>query len=104
VAWPKGICVVFVPHTTAGLVINPPQLFHFRSPKGAEVDLVLEGNSRVVGIEVRSTQTATAEDFKGLKALAELAGRRFHRGLVLYFGHQAVAGSNLEAIPLTALW
>jgi hypothetical protein len=33
----------------------------------------------------------TAEDFKRLKVLAELAGRRFHRGLVLYLGRQAAA-------------
>jgi predicted AAA+ superfamily ATPase len=84
---------------------DPPQLFHFRTPKGAEVDLVLEQNGHVVGVEVRSAQTVTAEDFKGLKALAELAGRRFHRGLVLYLGRQAVAfGPNLQAVPLTALW
>jgi hypothetical protein len=50
-------------------------------------------------------ETVTAQDFKGLKALAELAGRRFHRGLVLYPGRQAVAfGPNLQAAPLTALW
>jgi predicted AAA+ superfamily ATPase len=84
---------------------DPPQLFHFRTPKGAEVDLVLERNGHVVGVEVRSTQTVTAGDFKGLKALAEVAGRRFHRGLVLYLGRQAVAfGPNLQAVPLTALW
>jgi hypothetical protein len=47
----------------------------------------------------------TAEDFKGLKALAELAGRRFHRGFVLYLGRQAAAfGPKLQAVPLTALW
>jgi Holliday junction resolvase-like predicted endonuclease len=69
------------------------------------VDLVLERNGHVVGVEVRSSQTATAEDFKGLKALADIAGRRFHRGLVLYLGRQPVAfGPNLQAVPLTALW
>ena len=59
----------------------------------------------MVGVEVRSAQTVTAEDFKGLNALAELAGRRFHRGLVLHLGRQSVAfGSSLQAVPLTALW
>lgn len=83
----------------------PPQLFHFRTPRGAEVDLVLEGNGHVVGVEVRSTQTVTAENFKGLRALADLAGRRFHRGLVLYLGPQMAAfGPDLQAVPLTALW
>ena len=84
---------------------DPPQVFHFRMAKGAEVDLVLERNDHVVGVEVRSAQTVTAGDFKGLKALAELAGRRFRRGLVLYLGRQATAfGPNLQAVPLTALW
>ena len=69
------------------------------------MDLVLERNGQVVGVEVRSAQTVTAEDCKGLKALAELPGRRFHRGLVLHLGRQSVAfGSKLHAVPLTALW
>jgi Histidine phosphatase superfamily (branch 1) len=44
-------------------------------------------------------------DFKGLKALADIAGRRFHRGLVLYLGRQAVAfgpicpGSDGDGAP-----
>ncbi len=74
---------------------------HPREPRST----VLERNGHVVGVEVRSTQTATAEDFKGLKALAALAGRRFDRGIVLYLGRQAVAfGPNLHAVPLTGLW
>jgi predicted AAA+ superfamily ATPase len=84
---------------------DPPQVFHFRTPTGAEVDLVLERNGHVLGIEVRSAQTVTVEDFKGLKALAELTGSRFRRGIVLYLGRQAVTfGPNLQAVPLTALW
>src|SRR5581483_1304145 len=53
----------------------------------------------------RGDRPVTAEDFKGLQALAELAGRRFHRGLVLHLGRQAAAfGPNLHAVPLTVLW
>lgn len=84
---------------------DAPQLFHFRTPKGAEVDVVLERDGHVVGVEIRASQTVTADDFRGLKALADLAGRRFHRGLVLHLGHQVVSfGSRLDAVPLTALW
>lgn len=71
----------------------------------ARLGRAVERNGHVVGVEVRSTQTAIAEDFKGLKALADLAGRRFHRGIVLYLGRQVVAfGPNLHAVPLTGLW
>jgi len=82
-----------------------PRLFHFRTPKGAEVDVVLERDGHVVGIEIRAAHTVTADDFRGLRVLAELAGRRFHRGLVLYLGGQAVAfGPQLHAVPFTAVW
>jgi predicted AAA+ superfamily ATPase len=84
---------------------DAPECHHFRTPQGAEVDLVLERNGHVVGIEVRASQTVMGGDFKGLSALAERAGRRFHRGLVIYLGGHVVAfGRNLHAVPLTALW
>lgn len=84
---------------------DAPEIHHFRTPQGAEVDLVLERNGRVVGVEVRASQTVTGADFRGLNALAELAGRRFHRGLVVYLGGHTVAfGQNVHAVPLTALW
>jgi len=84
---------------------DAPDLHHFRTPQGAEVDLVLEWDGRIVGIEVRASQTVTGGDLKGLSALAELAGQRFHRGLVVYLGGRVVGfGQNFHAVPLTALW
>ena len=79
---------------------------HFRTENGFEVDLVLEDPAgQIVGIEVKSTSTINAHDFKGLKALADIAGDRFVRGLVLYLGDQAVPfARNLAALPINALW
>lgn len=83
-----------------------PALYHFRTHQGDEVDLVLERRSgALVGIEVKSAATVTGADFKGLRALAEAAGRRFHRGLVLYTGTEVVPfGSRLHAVPVDVLW
>jgi uncharacterized protein len=83
-----------------------PRMFHFRTQTGQEVDVVLEDPSgRLVGIEVKTTAVVGAEDFKGLRALAEGAGKHFHRGIVLYTGTGMVPfGQNLHAIPVTALW
>ena len=67
----------------AGWSADPPALYHFRTHEGDEVDLVLERRGgALVGIEVKSTATVTAADFKGLRALAQIAGRRFRRGIV----------------------
>jgi predicted AAA+ superfamily ATPase len=83
-----------------------PNLFHFRTHNGDEVDLVLEDPSgRIVGIEVKASASVNAGNFKGLKALADATGDRFQRGIVLYAGNSAVPfGKNLWALPMPSLW
>jgi len=89
-----------------GWSTTSPALYHFRTHEGDEVDLVLERRSgALVGIEVKSAATVTGADFKGLRALAQAAGRRFHRGIVLYTGAEAVPfGPRLHALPVESLW
>lgn len=83
-----------------------PALFHYRTQKQQEVDLVLEdGRGRLVGIEVKKTASPTSSDFKGLRHLSEQTSKRFLRGILLYTGSTSVAfGSNLHAVPVSALW
>lgn len=83
-----------------------PALYHFRTAKGEEVDVVLESPSgRLVGLQVKATVSLQASDFRGLRSLAESARQRFQRGILLYLGDQAVPfGSNLFALPITSLW
>jgi uncharacterized protein len=83
-----------------------PQAFHFRTQTGQEVDVVLEdGSGQIVGIEVKASATISTHDFKGLRALAETAGSRFHRGVVLYTGTEPLPfGSPFHALPVSALW
>jgi predicted AAA+ superfamily ATPase len=82
-----------------------PHMFHYRTHTGAEVDVVLEGGGRIVGIEVKSSATITADDFKGLRHLAETTGDRFHRGVLLYGGTELLPfGPGMYAIPIPAVW
>ncbi|MCK4548280.1 MAG: ATP-binding protein [Candidatus Eisenbacteria sp.] len=83
-----------------------PRLFHFRTPAGQEVDIVLEDAAgSVVGIEVKASASVRADDFKGLRALRDALGSRFVRGIVLYTGFESVAfGPKLSAQPITVLW
>ena len=82
------------------------QLFHFRTQTGQEVDIVLEDSSgHVVGIEIKSSASVGADDFKGLRLLHETIGKRFLRGIVLYAGSEFIPfGSELYALPIGALW
>lgn len=83
-----------------------PALHHFRTHNGDEVDLVLEDRAgRIVGIEVKASATIDASHFKGLRTLAEVAGKRFVRGIVLHAGKISIPfASNLLALPLTEIW
>jgi predicted AAA+ superfamily ATPase len=83
-----------------------PTLGHLRTVKLKEVDFVLDAASKgVVGIEVRATHTPGPNDTEGLRYLAELAGDRFLRGIVLYLGPDTLPlGKDLWAIPISALW
>jgi len=90
----------------AGWSRTRPSFCHLRSHSGDEVDLVLEDRAgNLVGIEVKSGATLSAADFKGLRSLAAMVGRRFRRGVVLYTGTEAVGfAPNLHALPVEALW
>ncbi len=83
------------------------ELYYFRTTHGNnEVDVVLEsGDGRIVGIEIKARDSVSERDFKGMKVLAEMAGKKFHRGIVLYLGDKVVPfGENLLAVPVQALW
>jgi uncharacterized protein len=82
------------------------KLFHYRTLLGQEVDLLLErDDGRVVGLEVKSSASIQAKDFKGLQSLSETLGEAFHRGAVLYTGAEVLPfGPKLWAVPVSGLW
>lgn len=82
------------------------ELFHYRTKDKVEVDAVLENRmGHVVGIEVKAASTVKAEDFRGLRHLAERTGDDLLCGLVLYTGTQTLSfGPRLKAMPISALW
>ena len=90
----------------AGWSTTQPTLYHFRTAKGEEVGVVLEAPSgEIVGVEVKAAVSIGADDFHGLRILADVAGRRFLRGILLYLGDQAVPfGTNLYALPVSSVW
>lgn len=71
-----------------------------------EVDLVLEeGAGSVAGVEVKAASSVSEADFRGMRKLAELAGRHFAHGIVLYDGEACIRfGDCFHAVPLRWLW
>ncbi len=64
-------------------------LYHFRSNRKHEVDIILErNNTKIIGIEIKASASVKTRDFKGLATLAEFAGKQFERGILFYTGQE----------------
>lgn len=83
------------------------RLYHWRSADRREVDILIDGGHRLVGVEVKSAATVTADDFKHLKWFAtDGPGKgRNTTGLVFYLGREKLTfGDGNFALPLSSLW
>ena len=57
------------------------------------------------GVEVKAGATLGGSDVRGLQAMANAAGKRWVRGVVLYTGTEVIPfAANLHALPLPLLW
>lgn len=83
-----------------------PDIYHFRTTSGTEVDIILENRqAQIIGIEVKSAEKVTVDDFKGLKHLQEKIDKKLLKGIVFYCGSQVVPfGKDLWALPINCLW
>ncbi len=82
------------------------EIYHYRDHNKVEVDIVLENRRRqVIGIEVKAASTVRADDFDGLRRLAERLGEDFIAGVVLYTGTSTLPfGPRFRAVPVSAVW
>lgn len=84
---------------------EPVAFSHFRDKDQVEVDVVLESEGRLAGVEVKAGATVTRDDFKGLRKLKDTARKRFAAGVVIYDGDQVARFEDgLYAVPISALW
>ncbi len=80
-----------------------PRLYHFRDAKGLEVDLVLDGASKLHLIECKSGRTIGDDFFSGLRRLAESGIERGRvataESVLVYGGDEAQRRSDARAVP-----
>jgi uncharacterized protein len=82
------------------------ELYHYRTRDQVEVDIIIENRrGSVVAIDVKAASTVRADDFRGLRHLADRLGDSLAVGVVLYTGQQTLPfGPRFRAIPISALW
>jgi predicted AAA+ superfamily ATPase len=83
-----------------------PSVMHYRTPKGTEIDFILEAaDGRVAAVEVKASSSVGPADFRRFERLRETLGSRFVRGVVFYTGDRALPfGEDLAAWPISILW
>lgn len=84
----------------------PFTIHQFRERDGREVDFVLEGpGGAVVGIEVKSSTSPSADSSNHLRWLRDKMGERFVAGVLLHLGTRASSfGEKIYALPVSAMW
>ena len=84
---------------------EPWNIYYYRDKDQVEVDFILENHAhKIIGIEVKASQTILNQDFRGLRKLASLADKNWISGIVLYNGDKCLSfGDNLWAIPFSFL-
>lgn len=76
-------------------------LYYYRTHHGAEVDLLIETRSGIIGVEIKSREDVFSKDIRNLQDIAERLGCRWAGGLVVYNGSRLfkMIDSNIWAIP-----
>jgi predicted AAA+ superfamily ATPase len=85
---------------------NSYHLMYYRDADKYEVDFVIENSvGNLVCVEVKATATVKESDLRGLKKLANVAGKQFQMGVLLYDGMKMMPlGDRIWAAPLSSLW
>ena len=62
-------------------------------------------SSCLVGWSKKASTTVGESDFRGLRGLADLVGKRLRTGVLLHAGHETLPfGGRMWAVPIDSLW
>lgn len=90
----------------AGWVDSELRFYHYRDKDQVEVDLVIEQDKKIWGVEVKKSASIQPKDGAGLARLASQAGKAFQGGILLYTGNNylPLGQENCVAVPMNGLW
>ena len=76
-----------------------PHVYYWQSGAGKEVDLIIERDGRLYGIEVKATATPTTRHGSALKRWLALAGPDTRGALACNVDHPQTLMPNIKAVP-----
>ena len=81
-----------------------PSLYHWRASGGLEVDLVVERNGHLYGLEVKATATPLPGHGESLARWLELAGAHAHGALACNLDGPVALRPGIRAVPWHLAW
>lgn len=81
-------------------------LYFYRTRSGLEVDLLLETNQGIIGMEIKSREKVAPSDTRPLRDVAAGLGSEWRGGIVIYRGHEIrkIAEPSIWAVPSRRLF
>jgi predicted AAA+ superfamily ATPase len=80
--------------------LSPPELFHWRTHKGAEVDIVIQDGDALLPIEVKATSQPSTRDLASIRRFMTEYEDRAIGGLFLHTGQDVFwVSDRVLAVP-----
>jgi predicted AAA+ superfamily ATPase len=81
-------------------------LYFYRTRSGLELDILLQTDNGIIGMEIKARKLITPADYRAMKEVAFGLGNEWRGGLVIYQGNiiKKIAEPNIWAIPSRRLF
>lgn len=82
------------------------EVFFYRTRSGLEVDILLQTESGIIGMEIKARKTIVPADVRPLREVGKALGREWRGGLLVYQGNtlQKVGDPDIWAVPSRRLF
>lgn len=77
------------------------EFYFYRTRSGLELDMILQTEDGIIGIEIKSREKIASSDLRALKEVAAKLKKEWRGGLVIYRGNEIkqIAQPNIWAVP-----
>jgi len=82
------------------------QVYFYRTRSGMEMDLLIEGDFGVLGVEIKSRESIAQKDIRPMKEIASSLGKEWFGGIVAYRGNEIkqIGEPKIWAVPSRRLF
>jgi hypothetical protein len=74
------------------------EIYFYRTRYGFELDIILQTESGIIGMEVKARKKLSSTDTKSMKIIAKKLGKEWRGGIVIY------KGERIEKIDEPEIW